>query len=85
MPLCLDTGHLLIRATDPVELAKEVPERITPTHLKDVDVALADRVRAGQVTYTDAVRDGPDRPLGFGDIDIAGIIAVLESHGYRGW
>ncbi|MGH3440405.1 MAG: inosose dehydratase, partial [Sciscionella sp.] len=32
-----------------------------------------------------AVRDGLYRQLGAGDIDIAGIISVLESNGYRGW
>jgi inosose dehydratase len=85
VPLCLDTGHLLIGGTDPVELAKAVPDRITHTHLKDVDVAFAQRVQAGEVAYTDAVRDGMYRPLGAGDIDIAGIIAVLEANGYRGW
>jgi len=85
VPLCLDTGHLLIGGTDPVELAKSVPDRISHTHLKDVDVAFAEKVRAGELTYTDAVRDGMYRPLGAGDVDIAAIIGVLESHGYRGW
>lgn len=85
VPLCLDTGHLLIGGTDPVELAKAVPDRITHTHLKDVDVAFAKRVQASEVTYTDAVRDGLYRPLGSGDIDIATIIDVLETHGYQGW
>jgi inosose dehydratase len=85
VPLCLDTGHLLIGGTDPVELAKAVPDRITHTHLKDVDVAFADRVSAGEITYTDAVRDGMYRPLGAGDIDIVAIIGVLEASGYRGW
>jgi|SRR5690606_14238908 len=85
VPLCLDTGHLLIGGTDPVELAKSVPERITHTHLKDVDVAFAERVQAGEVTYTDAVRDGMYRPLGAGDIDITAIIDVLEANGYQGW
>jgi inosose dehydratase len=85
VPLCLDTGHLLIGGTDPVELAKAVPNRIAHTHLKDVDVAFADRVRAGEITYTDAVRDGMYRPLGTGDIDIVAIITVLEASGYRGW
>ena len=41
IPLCLDTGHLLIGGTDPVELARQVPERIAHAHLKDVDATLA--------------------------------------------
>lgn len=85
IPLCLDTGHLMIGGTDPAELAAKAPDRIAHTHLKDVDTAWADRVRAGQVTYTDAVRAGIYRPLGQGDVDIAGIVRSLEAVGYQGW
>jgi inosose dehydratase len=85
VPLCLDTGHLLIGGTNPLELAKAVPDRITHTHLKDVDLAFSERVRAGELTYTDAVRDGMYRPLGQGDADIAAIVGTLESNGYSGW
>ena len=41
IPLCLDTGHLLIGGTDPLQLAREVPDRIAHAHLKDVDASLA--------------------------------------------
>jgi inosose dehydratase len=85
IPLCLDTGHLLIGGTDPAELAAQVPERIAHTHLKDVDGALAARVRAGELTYTQAVGQGMYRPLGEGDVDIAGIVRGLAAHGYAGW
>ena len=85
VPLCLDTGHLLIGGTDPVALTREAPDRIAHTHLKDVDAALAARVQGGDMTYTDAVRDGIYRPLGQGDIGIAAIITTLEDHGYTGW
>jgi inosose dehydratase len=83
--LCLDTGHLLVGGSDPAALAQQVPERIVHTHLKDVDAALAARVRAGELTYTDAVKAGMYRPLGTGDVDIAGIVRTLEQHGYQGW
>jgi inosose dehydratase len=85
VPLCLDTGHLLIGGTDPVTLTREAPGRIAHTHLKDVDATLAARVRSGEIGYTDAVRDGIYRPLGQGDIDIAGIVTTLEANGYSGW
>jgi inosose dehydratase len=83
--LCLDTGHLLIGGTDPLQLAREVPGRIAHTHLKDVDAALAARVQAGELTYTEAVREGMYTPLGGGDIDIAGIVTALRSNGFDGW
>ncbi len=83
--LCLDTGHLLIGGTDPAELAKQATDRIAHVHLKDVDAARADRVRAGEAAYQAAVADGMYRPLGAGDVDIAGIVGTLEKSGYTGW
>ena len=83
--LCLDTGHLLIGGTDPLQLAREVPGRIAHAHLKDVDAALAARVQAGELTYTEAVRRGMDTPLGAGDVDIAGIVTSLRGNGFDGW
>lgn len=85
IPLCLDTGHLLIGGTDPLELAKAVPQRIAHTHLKDVDAALAAKVQSGELSYTDAVKAGMYTPLGTGDVDIAGIVSVLCDNGFDGW
>lgn len=83
--LCLDTGHLLIGGTDPVELARQAGDRIAHVHAKDVDNRLAARVRAGEMTYTEAVREGMYRPLGDGDIDFAAVAEALDKHDYRGW
>jgi inosose dehydratase len=83
--LCLDTGHLLIGGTDPLQLARAVPGRIAHAHLKDVDAVLAARVQAGELTYTEAVREGMYTPLGGGDVDIAGIVTALRSNGFDGW
>jgi inosose dehydratase len=85
IPLCLDTGHLLIGGTDPLELAKAVPNRIAHTHLKDVDATLACKVQSGELTYTEAVKAGMYTPLGTGDVDIAGIVSVLRDNGFDGW
>ena len=83
--LCLDTGHLLIGGTDPLALAREVPERIVHVHLKDVDRDMAARVRDGSSTYTAAVAAGMYKPLGQGDVGIAGILSALEGAGYGGY
>ncbi|KAB2345240.1 TIM barrel protein [Actinomadura rudentiformis] len=85
IPLCLDTGHLLIGGTDPSWLARTAAHRIAHVHLKDVDAQLADQVRTGRTGYTEAVGTGMYRPLGRGDIDIAGIVRSLENAGYEGW
>jgi inosose dehydratase len=83
--LCLDTGHLLIGGTDPAELTRQAPERIAHTHLKDVDAGMAAKVRAGRLTYTEAVGQGMYRPLGTGDVDVAAIVGHLTARGYDGW
>jgi inosose dehydratase len=85
VPLTLDTGHLLIGGTDPAELTRDAAGRIAHAHLKDVDAALAARVRAGELGYAEAVRQGMYRPLGAGDVDIAGIVGALRAAGYDGW
>jgi inosose dehydratase len=85
IPLTLDTGHLLIGGTDPMELARQAPARIAHTHLKDVDAGLAARVRAGELGYAAAVARGLYRPLGTGDVDVAGIVGALRVAGYDGW
>jgi inosose dehydratase len=85
VPLCLDTGHLMIGGTDPAELARAVPDRVAHVHLKDVDAARAEKVASGAATYTAMVADGIYRPLGQGDVDVAGIVGALEGAGYRGW
>jgi inosose dehydratase len=42
-------------------------------------------VQAGELTYTEAVREGMYTPLGGGDVDIAGIVTALRSNGSDGW
>ena len=52
-------------------------------HLKDVDRDMAARRTGGSSTYTAAVAAGMYKPLGQGDVGIAGILAALEGAGYR--
>ncbi len=85
IPLCLDSGHLLIGGTDPAELAREAGDRVAHAHLKDVDAGWAERVRGGAVSYTEAVAAGMYRPLGQGDVDVAGLVGALRKAGYDGW
>jgi inosose dehydratase len=85
IPLCLDTGHLLVGGADPLQLAREAAGRIAHVHLKDVDAGRAHRVRAGEIGYADAVRTGLYRPLGTGDAQVVEVVATLEGAGYDGW
>jgi inosose dehydratase len=83
--LCVDTGHLYLAGTDPVDVVRMAPDRVLHVHLKDVDAAAAERVRAGDVPVRQAVIDGLFTPLGAGGVDIAGVIRALEQAGFRGW
>jgi inosose dehydratase len=83
--LCLDTGHLLIGGTDPAGLARDAAGRIGHVHLKDVSASVARNVTSGEITYTEGVGGGLYRPLGQGDVDVAGVVGALEAAGYRGW
>jgi inosose dehydratase len=83
--LCVDTGHLMVGGTDPLDVVRSVPGRVAHVHMKDVDEGWAEQVRAGRLTYADAVRNGMYRPLGKGDLDVAAIVETLEEGGYRGW
>jgi len=83
--LCLDTGHLFLGGADPVEIARRAPERVIHVHLKDVDAGLAEQLRAGALTFDQAVQRGLFTPLGRGTVDVAGVAEVLERNGFRGW
>lgn len=83
--LCLDTGHMYLGGVDPVEVARMAPDRILHVHLKDVDALAAEAVRSGSAPFRQSVVDGMFVPLGEGDVDIAGVIRVLEKSGFEGW
>jgi inosose dehydratase len=82
---CLDTGHLLIGGTDPVQFAREHGDRVTHVHLKDVDGEKAADVRAGRRSLLSATKDGLFTALGGGDARIAEVLDGLQRHGYDGW
>lgn len=85
LDICFDTGHMFIGGIDPVAFARDHADRISHAHLKDVSLAHARSVRSGEEKYYDAVVDGMYRPLGGGDIDIAGIVHSLLTAGFDGW
>ena len=83
--VCLDTGHLAIGGVDPVVFAKRHVERVALVHLKDVELAHAGDVLAHRTSLLSATRAGMFRPLGGGNVDVAGVVAELEQRGYSGW
>lgn len=82
---CLDTGHLFLGGADPVAIAEAAKGRVAHVHLKDVDGAMAQRVRSGELPFRQAVIDDIFKPLGEGAVDIAGFVSTLEADGFDGW
>ena len=85
MPFCLDTGHMWIGGTDPVDFVERFTDRVGHVHFKDVHLAIAQKVRDGELSYYDAVTEGLYAPLGGGDVDVEKIVNTLLASGYDGW
>lgn len=83
--LCLDTGHLVIGGVDPVDIVAHAAERVGHVHLKDVDVATARRVTAGELSLMEGVQAGMFRVLGDGDVAIGEVVRGLRAAGYDRW
>lgn len=82
---CLDTGHMIIGGTDPVEFVRQHANRVKHSHLKDVNLKVADRVQSGEITYYQGILEGMYVPLGTGDVDVKSIVSGLIKAGYDGW
>ncbi|MEM7322893.1 MAG: sugar phosphate isomerase/epimerase [Actinomycetota bacterium] len=81
----LDTAHLIVGGYDPVDFVREWPNRVGLVHVKDADMAVAERLNGGELTLMEAVQAGIFPPVGDGQIDLDSVISELESGGYRGW
>ncbi len=75
--LCLDTGHLAFGGGDPVAFARRHAARVRHLHLKDVDEAVAARVRRDGLEALEAVRAGVFTTLGEGGVDVGGVLDAL--------
>ena len=82
---CLDTGHLLIGGVDPADFLRRHAGRVVHVHLKDVDDAVAARLRDGELSLMEATQAGMFRPLGQGDAGIDDVIRLLDGSGYDRW
>ncbi|MFZ5852900.1 MAG: TIM barrel protein [Chloroflexota bacterium] len=84
--LCLDTGHWLLGGGDPVSALEDYGERVRHIHLKDVDPAVAARMRTGEIPgFLDGLRERVFTEIGSGSLDVAGVLRALAARDYRGW
>ena len=82
---CLDTGHLFVGGSDPVEVAARHHDRVGLVHIKDVDQRVAARLHSGELTLMGATQEGLFPAAGSGDVPIAATVQTLEQAGYTGW
>jgi inosose dehydratase len=83
--LCLDTGHLVIGGSDPLEIAEKAADRVRHVHLKDVDSGVARRLGRREIGFKEAAQQNAFRPLGEGDVDVGRLLEILDRSGYSGW
>ncbi len=82
---CLDTGHLAIGGTDPVEFARRAADRVGHVHLKDVRMDLVPALLDRSTSIMEGVQAGLFPSLGQGDLALADVVVTLENAGYQGW
>jgi inosose dehydratase len=85
LKLCWDVGHALVGGIDPIEVIRAYPERIAYVHLKDVDGDVLDAVRRDGASFRDAVRRRVFTQLGWGRLNVPGVLDALRSIGYDDW
>ena len=71
--LAPDTGHLAAAGCDVVEVFRTYGDRVVHAHLKDYRQPAAPGQR------------GAFAPLGTGNVDFPGIVALLEARRFDGW
>lgn len=83
--LLVDTGHLLIGGTDPIQALRDWGERVNYVHIKDVRMDVLRQVVAERADMLEAWRRGIFCELGDGDVDLPRFFGALRDVGYDGW
>jgi len=83
--LTLDTGHLVIGGGSPLDVLRRWGTRVNHVHLKDVDFDELSLVLAAGGGMTEVWSSGAFVAFGAGQIDLTGVMTVLEASGFDGW
>ena len=84
--ICLDVGHYVVGGGDPVAALRDLGDRVTHLHLKDVDPVVLDGLRNGSVPGFDAaIRARLFTELGAGALDLDGVLAAAADRDFDGW
>ena len=83
--LAVDTGHLLIGGSDPIQALRDWGPRVNYVHIKDVRMDVLRGVVRDRADALEAWRRGIFSELGAGDVDLGGFFDELARIGYEGW
>jgi len=83
--ICFDTGHAVVGGGNAADVARLCGRRIEHLHLKDVDGAMLERVRRGELDLEQAWDGGLFCPFGEGVVDFEAVLALPELAAFAGW
>jgi inosose dehydratase len=83
--LLVDTGHLLLGGSDPLEVLRRFGDRVNYVHVKDVRLDVVRRVVDERADVLEGWRRGMFCELGAGDVDLPAFFDALRAAGYDGW
>lgn len=81
----VDTGHLLLGGSDPIEALRDWGGRVNYVHVKDVRLDVVRQVVAERADVLEGWRRGMFCELGEGDVDLPAFFDALRAAGYDGW
>jgi inosose dehydratase len=85
IPLLLDAGHLAFAGGDVLGAIDHHHKRISHVHVKDVRMAVIEKLDWKKQSFLDAVALGAFTVPGDGSLDFGAIVQKLADYGYEGW
>lgn len=76
--LCIDTGHTIVGGGDPLQLARDHAGRLRHVHLKDVDGAVFEQLRRGELDMDEAWPLGIFCEFGRGVVPLREFLSLAE-------
>jgi inosose dehydratase len=85
LDLLVDTGHLLVGGSDPIQVLRDWGPRVGYVHLKDARLDVVRALVEERADVLEGWRRGMFCGLGAGDVDLDAFLAELRRIGYDGW
>ena len=83
--MLVDTGHLLVGGSDPIQALRDWGDRVDYVHVKDVRLDVVRQVVDERADVIEGWRRGMFCELGEGDVDLPAFFDALRDVGYDGW